>query len=201
MRFRSKAFGGLVIAAACATALAACSSSSSSSSSAPATGTPETGGTATFAELPATTPNYIFPFTSSAYISVSNLNLFQYLMYRPLYWFGTGTQPTVNTTKSLANLPVWSNGGKTVTITLKPYKWSNGQPVTAQNIEFWLNMENAVGATDYGAYTGFPNAHGDQHEGGQPQHAGAEPEQGLQPAVVLVQRAGPGDADAGGVGP
>ena len=157
MRFRSKTFGGLVVAAACVTALAACSSSSSSSSSSSAAGTPETGGTATFAELPATTPNYIFPFVSSAYISVSNLNLFQYLMYRPLYWFGTGSQPTVNTVKSLASLPVWSNGGKTVTITMKPYKWSNGQPVTAQNVEFWLNMEHAVGATNYGAYTGFPN--------------------------------------------
>jgi peptide/nickel transport system substrate-binding protein len=157
MRFRSKSFGGLVIAAACATALAACSSSSTTPSSS-ATGTPISGGTATFAEEGSITPNYIFPFTSSAYISVSNLNLFQYLMYRPLYWFGTGNQPTVNTTKSLANLPVWSNGGKTVTITLKHFMWSNGQPVTAQNIVFWLNMENAVGAVDYGAYTGFPNA-------------------------------------------
>jgi peptide/nickel transport system substrate-binding protein len=161
MRLRIKSFGGLVVAAACVTALAACSSSTSSStgsSSAQATGTPISGGTATFAELPATTPNYIFPFTSSAYISVSNTDLFQYLLYRPLYWYGTGNQPTVNTTKSLANVPVWSNGGKTVTITLKPFMWSNGQPVTAQNIEFWLNMENAVGDVDYGAYTGFPNA-------------------------------------------
>jgi len=155
MRLRSKAFGGLVIAAAFAMALSACSSTSTS---APTTGAPVSGGTATFAELPATTPNYIFPFTSSAYISVSNLNLFQYLLYRPLYWFGNGSQPTVNTTKSLANLPVWSNGGKTVTITLKHYMWSNGTQVSAQNIEFWLNMENAVGAVDYGAYTGFPNA-------------------------------------------
>jgi peptide/nickel transport system substrate-binding protein len=156
MTLRRKTFGVLAIAAASVIALAGCSSTSSSSSS--ATGTPISGGTATFAELPATTPNYIFPFTSSAYISVSNLNLFQYLMYRPLYWFGTGSQPTVNTTKSLANLPVWSNGGKTATITLKHFMWSNGQPVTAQNIVFWLNMEQAVGAVDYGAYTGFPNA-------------------------------------------
>jgi peptide/nickel transport system substrate-binding protein len=154
MRLRSKAFGGLAIGAACAMALAACSSSSSSS---PTSSTPVNGGTATFAELPATTPNYIFPFVSSAYISVSNLNLFQYLMYRPLYWFGNGSSPTVNTTKSLADLPVWSNGGKTVTITLKHFMWSNGTQVTAQNIEFWLNMEQAVGDVDYGAYTGFPN--------------------------------------------
>jgi peptide/nickel transport system substrate-binding protein len=156
MKFRSKTFGGLAVAVASVIALGACSSSSSSSSSS-VSGTPETGGTATFAELPATTPNYIFPFTSSAYISVSNINLFQYLLYRPLYWFGTGSQPTVNTTKSLASLPVWSSDGKTVTITLKSYKWSNGQPVTAQNVAFWLNMEQAVGDVDYGAYTGFPN--------------------------------------------
>jgi peptide/nickel transport system substrate-binding protein len=154
MRLRGKTFGGLAIGAACAIALAACTSTSSST---PTTGAPVSGGTATFAEQPADTPNYIFPFTSSAYISVSNLNLFQYLMYRPLYWFGNGSQPTVNTTKSLADLPVWSNGGKTVTITLKHFMWSNGTPVTAQNIEFWLNMEQAVGDVDYGAYTGFPN--------------------------------------------
>jgi peptide/nickel transport system substrate-binding protein len=155
MTCRRTIFAVLAITAASVIALAGCSSTSSSSAS--ASGTPISGGTATFAEIPATTPNYIFPFTSSAYISVSNLNLFQYLMYRPLYWFGTGDQPTVNTTKSLANLPVWSSDGKTVTITLKNFKWSNGQPVSAQNIVFWLNMEQAVGATDYGAYTGFPN--------------------------------------------
>ena len=154
---RTKTFGGLAVAVASIIALGACSSSSSSSSSPSAAATPVSGGTATFAELPATTPDYIFPFTSSAYISVSNTDLFQYLLYRPLYWFGTGNQPTVNTTKSLANLPVWSNGGKTVTITLKHFMWSNGQPVTAQNIVFWLNMEQAVGDIDYGAYTGFPN--------------------------------------------
>ena len=156
MTFRCKTFTSLAVAVASIVALGACSSSTSSSSS-PATGTPVSGGTATFAELPTITPNYIFPFTSSAYISVSNTDLFQYLLYRPLYWFGTGVQPTVNTTKSLASLPVWSSDGKTVTITLKHFMWSNGQPVTAQNIAFWLNMEQAVGDIDYGAYTGFPN--------------------------------------------
>ena len=138
MTFRCKTFSGLAVAVASIIALGACSSTSSSSGSSSATGTPVSGGTATFAELPATTPNYIFPFTSSAYISVSNTDLFQYLLYRPLYWFGTGNQPTVNTTNSLANLPVWSSDGKTVTITLKHFMWSNGQPVTAQNIWYFV---------------------------------------------------------------
>jgi peptide/nickel transport system substrate-binding protein len=107
------------------------------------------------AEPPSTTPNYIFPFTSSAYISVVNESYLYDLMYRPLYWFGTGSQPTVNTSLSLANPPVVS--GTNVTITLKHYVWSNGTPVTASDVMFWLNMEAAVGATDYGAYTGFPS--------------------------------------------
>jgi peptide/nickel transport system substrate-binding protein len=138
-------------AAACALVAAGCASTSSS-----AVGTtPVSGGTAVWAEQPSDVPNYIFPFTSSAYISVSNLEDFSYLLYRPMYWFGTGAAPTLNTSLSLANYPTFS--GKQVTITLKHYVWSNGQPVTAQNVVFWLNMLSAVGDVDWGAYTGFPN--------------------------------------------
>jgi peptide/nickel transport system substrate-binding protein len=156
MKFRRKAFGGIALAAASITVLAACSSSSSGSASGTSSsGTAIAGGTATWAEPPSDTPNYIFPFTSSAYISVTNIDQFEFLMYRPLYWFGNGTSPTLNTSLSLANPPVFN--GLNVTITLKPYMWSNGTPVTAQDVVFWLNMEQAVGATDYGAYTGFPN--------------------------------------------
>ncbi|HTW01547.1 MAG TPA: ABC transporter substrate-binding protein [Streptosporangiaceae bacterium] len=87
--------------------------------------------------------------------NISNLNLFdfQYLMYRPLYWFGQNGQPTVNNSLSLANQPTVS--GRTLTITLKHYMWSNGTPVTATDVMFWLNMELAEPA-NYGAYTGFP---------------------------------------------
>ena len=56
---------------------------SSSSSSAPTTGARVTGGTAVWALPPASTPNYVFPFESSAYISVINSNNFSQLMYRP----------------------------------------------------------------------------------------------------------------------
>ena len=53
--------------------------------------------TATFAEGPGSQPNYIFPLASLAYFSVSNLSQFQYLMYRPLYWFGDNGQVQLNT--------------------------------------------------------------------------------------------------------
>jgi peptide/nickel transport system substrate-binding protein len=148
---RSRLHGRLLAAGAAALALVAAACSSSSST---ATGTtPVKGGTAVWAEPAATLPTYIFPYVDSANISNMNLFDFQYLMYRPLYWFGVGAQPTVNAKLSVGNLP--SFNGRNVTITLKHYMWSNGTQVTAQDVMFWLNMETALPA-DYGAYTGFP---------------------------------------------
>ena len=144
-------------AAAIAITAAACGSSGSSSPSAAATGgTPTAGGTATFALLPSSVPNYIFPFDSSTYFSVVNAEDFQYLLYRPLYWFGNGASPTLNPSLSVADAPIY-NGNK-VTITMKGWKWSNGTPVSAQNVLFWIHMMQAVGSTDWGAYVpgGFP---------------------------------------------
>jgi peptide/nickel transport system substrate-binding protein len=141
-------------AAALALVAAACSSSNSGSSapnaSATAGGTKVAGGVATYALPPSTTPNYIFPFTSSSYISIVNLNNFGYLMYRPLYWFGQGASPTFNPSLSLADAPVYN--GKQVTITMKGWKWSNGETVSAKDVLFWLHMMQAVGSTDWGAF-------------------------------------------------
>jgi peptide/nickel transport system substrate-binding protein len=74
-------------------------------------------------------------------------------MYRPLYWFGGNGLPTANNSLRLANPPVFD--GAKVTITLKHHMWSNGTPVTARDVMFWLNMELAL-PVDYGAYSGFP---------------------------------------------
>ncbi|HLN70425.1 MAG TPA: ABC transporter substrate-binding protein [Streptosporangiaceae bacterium] len=143
----------MLAAGVAALALAAAGCSSSTSSSTSAASTPITGGTAVMAEAPQYPPTYIFPYMSSANVSNVNLFDFQYLMYRPLYWFGTGDQPTVNTSLSLANLPTVS--GRTLTITLKHYMWSNGTPVTTQDVMFWLNLE-AAESTNFFGYTGFP---------------------------------------------
>jgi peptide/nickel transport system substrate-binding protein len=148
-RWRGKIAAAGVAAAACALVAAGCSSSSPSSSGT----TPVSGGTAVFAEPPSTPPTYIFPYMSSTFASDVNLFNFQYLMYRPLYWFGNGAQPTFNSSLSLADAPTF-NGTK-VTINLKHYMWSDGTQVTAQDVMFWLNMETAEPA-DYLAYTNFP---------------------------------------------
>jgi peptide/nickel transport system substrate-binding protein len=137
-------------AAALAVAAAGCASTPSSTAAA---GTSVTGGTAVLAEPPATTPDYIWPYTPSASFSDINTDNLQYLLYRPLYWFGLNGQPAVNNSLSVANPPMF-NGDK-VTITLKHYVWSNGTQVTAQDVMFWLNMETAEPA-NFGGYTGFP---------------------------------------------
>ena len=149
-RLRGRILAAGVAGVACALVAAGCAGTGNSS--APLT-TPVSGGTAVFAEPPSAPPTYIFPYMSSAVISNVNLFYFQYLMYRPLYWFGNGSQPSVNTSLSLANPPAF-NGDK-VTITLKHYMWSDGTPVTARDVMFWINMEKALPA-DYGAYTSFP---------------------------------------------
>jgi peptide/nickel transport system substrate-binding protein len=147
-------FAALCGVAAVAVVAAACSSNNNNTPS--AGGSPVAGGTATFALPPSTVPNYIFPFDSSTYYSVTNEEDFQYLLYRPLYWFGNGASPTLNTSLSLADAPVYN--GRNVTITLKGWKWSNGETVSAQDVVFWINMMSAVGSSDWGAFVpgGFP---------------------------------------------
>lgn len=107
---------------------------------APAAAAPS--GVATFAEPPGTPPNYIFPFVNGQYGTNNNTGYLQPLMWLPLYWMGhpNSTAVTPDYTLSLASKPVYSNTGKTVTIKLKPWKWSTGSPVTSRDVVFWMNM-------------------------------------------------------------
>ena len=99
--------------------------------------------TATFALPAGSTPNWIFPLIDAGHSSIDNRNQFEYLMYRPLYWFGNGAQTALNPQLSLADPPKYAADHTSVTLTLKNYKWSNGESVTAQGVAFWLNMLKA----------------------------------------------------------
>ena len=142
---------GLIVGWLAAAIVGAACGGSGSSSSAVTGGTKQQLGVATWSEAPATPPNYIFPFMSLAYFSVANTEQFQYLMYRPLYWFGVGTQPTLNTQLSMADPPTYSNGDTVAVINLKPYRWSNGEAVNAQDVMFWMNMMHSEKA-NWAAY-------------------------------------------------
>ena len=126
---------------------AACSSSggSGSGSNSASSGVPIKGGTATVALPAGVTNNWIFPFYAITNSSVYNSNQFQWMFYRPLYMFGnnTNTNVTINYPLSPANPPDYTNGGKTVVINMKGWKWSDGETVNAQSLIFFLNMAKA----------------------------------------------------------
>lgn len=128
--------------------LAACTSSSSSSHPA-ASASPVQGGTATVAQV--TAPNWIFPFYPPADTTVVN-EVFTENMYRALYYTpDEHGLNALNTTVSAAYPPAVTNGGRSLVITLKPWKWSNGEPLSAANVVFFLNMWKAEKA-NYGLY-------------------------------------------------
>ncbi|MGH7912971.1 MAG: ABC transporter substrate-binding protein [Candidatus Dormibacteraceae bacterium] len=107
-----------------------------------------------FAEPAADTPNWIWPFTPAANLSIVGIE-FQELMFRPLYLFGANGKTGVSESLSLAQLPSYSNGGKTATIALKNYKWSNGESVNASDVLFWIHMEEAEKAHWLGYIPGY----------------------------------------------
>jgi peptide/nickel transport system substrate-binding protein len=146
-----------VVAAVVAAAMIVVGCSSNSSTTSSSAGTKVKGGTATWAFNAGEGANYIFPVLPPADFNTSNSQDFQWLMWRPLYWYGVGDTPDIDTSLSIGNLPVYSNSGKTVTITLKPYKWSDGTPVTARDVQFWENLV-AANPSNYGAAVpgGYP---------------------------------------------
>jgi peptide/nickel transport system substrate-binding protein len=147
-RHKGRIAGVAVVVAAVLLAVGCSSSSSTTPSSG---GTPVKGGTVTWALPPSTTNNWIFPFYAITNASVYNGEQFQWLMYRPLYMFGnnTNTNVGINYPLSPANEPVYSNGGKTVTVTMKGWTWSNGEPVDANSVLFFLHMTMAEKANWY----------------------------------------------------
>ena len=149
-----------------ALALAACGSESATPQNTGSTAVTTTslgahvsGGTVYWAEPPAVTPNWIFPFASLSFFSVANQQEFQYLMYRPLYWFGppTASAATVDYALSAANAPTYTGGGKTIVVDLKGWKFHDGQTVDAQSVIFWMNMMKAE-AGNWAGYVPGPQS-------------------------------------------
>jgi peptide/nickel transport system substrate-binding protein len=120
-----------------------------------ASGSPAPTGAISFAENPGATPNYIFPFVRCAYFTVSNLNQFQFLMYRPLYWFGRGSSTAVQYPLSLARAPQFREHDTVIKIHLRGWKFSDGKTVNAKSVMFFLNMYRADPASYCGYNAGY----------------------------------------------
>ena len=143
-----------------ATTLVACTSSTGKGGAAPsialggafgtipaaATG-PQHAGTVTWAEASGAAPTWIFPVSGTS--ATADTTQFQYQMWRPLYWFSNGVEASQTPAMSLAYAPKWSNGDKTVSITLKSsYKWSDGQPITSRDVLFFFDEVKAAVSED-----------------------------------------------------
>ena len=114
--------------------LVACSSNSGSSSD----GKGQAKDTATVALR---TPNWILPISAPGFTQGEN-SIFGEALYRSLYQYrldGTA-QFNIDPQRSMAEPPVVSDGGKTLTITLKDNKWSDGTAVTTKDVQFWYDL-------------------------------------------------------------
>jgi peptide/nickel transport system substrate-binding protein len=137
--------------------VSACSSGGSTSSTASGSGanasTTATGGNATFALPPDATPNWIFPIATPAHLASYNGSI-QAEMWLPLYAYdSTSGTLAYNSAISAAEPPVYSNGDKTVTVTLRSgLTWSNGTKVTSRDVQFWYDLVKA-NKTQWGDYS------------------------------------------------
>ncbi|HTW12477.1 MAG TPA: ABC transporter substrate-binding protein [Solirubrobacteraceae bacterium] len=111
----------------------------------PSAGKVHNGGKITIGQLYGQTPLAIFPITTGGDSGTPSNSLVTQL-YTPLFYGPNGARPEVNYNLSVAaRAPVASQGDKTYTIYLKHgLKWSDGQPVDAQDVVFYIDLLKAA---------------------------------------------------------
>jgi len=128
----------------------------------PSSGTAANGGTIVAGQLTGQTPTDISPIISSA---VCSSDTFQFVsdMYIPLYYGPTGGTPAIDASLGAAEPAKFSNGDKTVKITIKPgLKWSDGSPVNGEDVAFDYYLLKAAATASpanwcqYSSSTQFP---------------------------------------------
>ncbi len=119
-------------------------------------------GTITYAEAPQAGPTFILPFVGpSDGFSTSNMNDFQMMMYRPLFWFGIPGSAAYAPSLSAATVSPQTGSATTFTIKTKGWKFADGQTVNANSIAFFLNLYKATSATHSpNIYAGYVPAAG-----------------------------------------
>ena len=167
MTFARTAMKMAAVAVVGVTALAACAKSSTSSTHqgtksnfdgipAPAK-THVQGGTVTFGMAAGATPTWILPIIPGANSSVYTASFFQNLMWKPLYWTPTQHTLDVDYGLSMASKPIFSDNNQTVTINMKSNnKWSDGKPVDAQDLIFFIDLVKAavkISPANYGNFS------------------------------------------------
>ncbi len=107
---------------------------------------PLKGGTAVIAMPPDLSPDGFFPVNSTVTYSDIDAQI-QALMYKPL--LDITASDKIDYSRSLASNIQWNANGTVYTITLgNKYRWSNGKPVTAQDVVFTWDIINAASASN-----------------------------------------------------
>jgi len=153
------------VALTLAMAATACSGSSSggggaigngNSATASAHGPVKRGGTVTVAEV-AATPNFVFPFAPATNTDGYNANLSNPL-WPNLVYSGDGAQSITNPQEGLTSSITYGNDDKQVTLDLKSWNWSDGQPITSRDFTFVYNLIKANASNWSGYVSGlFPD--------------------------------------------
>jgi peptide/nickel transport system substrate-binding protein len=156
----TRRLAGMAITLGSALALAACGGSGGSAigsgQSAGPSGPVQHGGTVTIAEVGAS-PNFIFPLAPATNTDGYNVNLTQPI-WPYLVFAGDGGKSVVNPQESLFTKMTWADGDKQVTIGLKDWNWSDGQPVTSRDFTFVYNLLKANAKNWIGYVAGlFPD--------------------------------------------
>lgn len=101
-------------------------------------GKPSRGGVVTIAEVGAS-PDFIFPYAPSTNSDGYNVNLTMGL-WPSLVYSGDGAKSVVNPQESLFSSLTYSHHDSVITIVLKPWKWSDGVPITSRDFTFTYNL-------------------------------------------------------------
>jgi peptide/nickel transport system substrate-binding protein len=143
-RRRLRGVSALSLFCAAGLALSACAGTTGPSGSGGSTGgTPVKGGTASLAMATGDQFSWMFPLENQANYEPYD-EWVENEMWRPLYYTGGPGTTGINYGLSLASAPVYSDNNSTVTITMKKgYKWSDGTPVTASDVQFYFELEAA----------------------------------------------------------
>ena len=99
------------------------------------------GGTASLAWVGAS-PDFIFPLPPATNTNGYNANL-ENPLWPNLTYDGDGSQAAVNPQESLFSAIRYTDRDTTITITLKPWKWSDGAPVTSRDFTFVYHLLKA----------------------------------------------------------
>jgi peptide/nickel transport system substrate-binding protein len=99
------------------------------------------GGTTSLAWVGAS-PDFIFPLPPATNTNGYNANL-ENPLWPNLTYDGNGSQAAVNSQESLFSAIRFTDRDTTITITLKPWKWSDGAPVTSRDFTFVYHLLKA----------------------------------------------------------